>query len=472
MNSSNIFNIRKKNTLVTLMSFLPKRKRLELIRENKRLQKALKVTEVLYRIYSLKKNESIANYDLNDYGEDEYTKREILKSLFETSNLPFFNFIGFDLNSKQEENQSLKKCHDRIINNIERLPPMTEGQILIGSYSWDNTFKIWDIQSEKLLYSLKLPLDDIICGIVPLYDIQTCQDRKKPILIMVITWDKSVITYNLRDSSIYQKKTIDLFGKIMCVLKFNNYLLTSSYENEISVWNIDDLINKEEEIINISSNGSINGNMNPNNVNEPSKKIDNSLKKIFVFQGHKGPIPKIIQYDCKRILSCCWDESVKIWNMEKFTCEETISNIGDKIINITLLKDKNILAAVINDGYVKLINLKTKEVVMQFEGATFVFQLKDQRLITGLHEVELQIVNLCTKKIELIYKTSHKSKISGFIQLDDGRLITCSYDQSIKIHGFVSKKEKSNDAEDFIYSSGKDCLYITYQPKNQKLLNK
>ena len=450
MNSSNIFNIRKKNTLVTLMSFLPKRKRLELIRENKRLQKALKVTEVLYRIYSLKKNEDIANYDLNDYGDDEYTKREILKSLFETSNLPFFNFIGFDLSSKQKENEttSQKVCHSRIINNIERLPPMNENQILIGSYSWDNTFKIWDIQTEKLLHVLELPLDDIICGIVPLYDIQICQNKKQPILMMIITWDKCAITYNLRNNTIYTQKTLDLFGKIMCCLKFNNYLLTSSYENEISVWNIDDLINK------IDSN-------NTNN------KIDNSPKKVFVFQGHKGPIPKIIQYDSKRILSCCWDESVKIWNIEKFSCEETISNIGDKLINMTLLKDKNILAVVMNDGYVKLINLKTREIIMQFEGGCFVYQLKDQRLITGLHETELQIVNLVTKKIELIYKTSHKSKISGFIQLDDGRLITCSYDQTIKIHGFVSKKEKSNDAEDFIYSSGKDCLYITYQPKNK-----
>ena len=448
MNSSNIFNIRKKNTLVTLMSFLPKRKRLELIRENKRLQKALKVTEVLYRIYSLKKNEDIANYDLNDYGDDEYTKREILKSLFETSNLPFFNFIGFDLSSKQKENETnpQKVCHSRIINNIERLPPMNENQILIGSYSWDNTFKIWDIQTEKLLHVLELPLDDIICGIVPLYDIQICQNKKQPILMMIITWDKCAITYNLRNNTIYTQKTLDLFGKIMCCLKFNNYLLTSSYENEISVWNIDDLINK------IDSN-------NTNN------KIDNSPKKVFVFQGHKGPIPKIIQYDSKRILSCCWDESVKIWNIEKFSCEETISNIGDKLINMTLLKDKNILAVVMNDGYVKLINLKTREIIMQFEGGCFVYQLKDQRLITGLHETELQIVNLITKKIELIYKTSHKSKISGFIQLDDGRLVTCSYDQTIKIHGFVSKKEKSNDAEDFIYSSGKDCLYITYQPK-------
>ena len=453
MNSSNLFNIRKKNTLVTLMSYLPKRKRLELIRENKRLQKALKVTEVLYRIYSLKKNENIAHYDLNDYGDDEYTKREILKSLFETNNLPFFNFIGFELSTNKNEKNSHNICHSRIINNIERLPPMSENQILIGSYSWDNTFKIWDINSEKLLHVLKLPLDDIICGIVPLYDIQICKDKKQPILIMIITFDKCAITYNLKNNSIYQIKTLDLFGKIMCCLKFNNYLLTSSYEKEISVWNIDDLKYKEDNKIFD----------NINNI-----KLDDSPKKVFVFKGHKGPIPKIITYDNKRILSCSWDESVKIWNMEKFSCEESITNIGDKIINMTLLKDKIILAVIMNDGYIKLLNLKNKEIIMQFEGGSFVYQLIDQRLITGLHETELQIVNLVNKKIELIYKTSHKSKISGFIQLDDGRLITCSYDQSIKIHGFVSKKEKSSDAEDFIYSSGKDCLYITYQPKNNK----
>ena len=57
MNSSNIFNIRRKSTLITLMSFLPKRRKLELIRENKRLQKALGVKEVLYQIYNIKKSE-------------------------------------------------------------------------------------------------------------------------------------------------------------------------------------------------------------------------------------------------------------------------------------------------------------------------------------------------------------------------------------------------------------------------------
>ena len=108
---------------------------------------------------------------------------------------------------------------------------------------------------------------------------------------------------------------------------------------------------------------------------------------------------------------------------------------------------------------------------MQFEGNYLIYELNDHRL-TILHETELKIINLNIKKVELVYKTSHKSKISGFIQLDDGRLITCSYDRTIKIHGFVSKREKSNDAEDFIYSYWNDCLYITHKSKEKNNLIK
>ena len=193
MNSSNIFNIRKKSTLITLMSFLPKRRKLELIRENKRLQKALGVKEVLYQIYNIKKSEEKLDYDLTNYLRDEYTKREILKALFEICDLQFFNNIGFNLNNPNEENispimnQRKNMCHSKIINNIVRLPPMIEGQILIGSYSWDNIFKIWDITTNTFLHKLKLPLEDIICGVIPLYDIQKYQDKKQQILLVIVT---------------------------------------------------------------------------------------------------------------------------------------------------------------------------------------------------------------------------------------------------------------------------------------------
>ena len=158
----------------------------------------------------------------------------------------------------------------------------------------------------------------------------------------------------------------------MCVLRVNNYVLTSSYESEINVWNINDLINKQKD-------------PELNKINP---------KKVHVFKGHKGPIPKIITYDNKRFLSCGWDESIKMWNLEKFSCEDTISNIGDKLINMNLLKDKITLGVVLNYGDIKLINIKTKEVLMQFEGTYFIYELNDHRLITVLHETEQKIINL------------------------------------------------------------------------------
>ena len=252
----------------------------------------------------------------------------------------------------------------------------------------------------------------------------------------------------------------------MCVLKFNNYLLFSSYESEINVFNLNDLISKSKHP-------------------ELNKLIMNP-KKVFTLKGHKGPIPKIIQYDSKKILSCGWDESIKIWNLDKFICEDTISKIGDKLINMTLLRDKVTLGVVLNYGKINFINLKTKEKIMTFNGDYFIYELNDHRVVTILHETELKIINLNTKKKELLYKTSHNSKISGIIQLEellyktshnskisgiiqlgDGRLITCSYDQTIKIHGFVSKREKSKDAEDFTYKFGDDCLFITYKYNNK-----
>ena len=317
MNTSNIFNIRKKNTLITLVSFLPKIQKLELIRENKRLQKALNIKEVLYQIYNIKKPEyNNSEFDLADYGKDEYTKREILKSFFEICNLPFFNSIGFNIHSGndiQPQNSLSKKnllipekekevCHSKIINNILILPPFTEGQILLGSYSWDNTFKIWDVSQNSLLHNLKLPLEDIIAGVIPLYNIQKCQSGKQPILITIVTWDKSIITYDLRKDSIYLIKNVDLFGKIMCVLRVNNYLLFSSYESEINVFNLSDLTTKPK--------------------NPELNKLKINPKKVFTFKGHKGPIPRIIQYENKKIISCGWDESIKIWNLEKFSCED------------------------------------------------------------------------------------------------------------------------------------------------------
>ena len=146
MNSSNIFNIRMKKTLVTLMSFVPKKRRLQIIQENKRLQNALKVNEIIYQIYSLKNWNIPEEYHLQDCSNDPFTKRQILRSLNDIGNLPFFNNIGFEITG----NNTAK--HDKRICSIVKLPSINKDDVLIGSFSWDNTLKIWNLTSRKLEY--------------------------------------------------------------------------------------------------------------------------------------------------------------------------------------------------------------------------------------------------------------------------------------------------------------------------------
>ncbi len=236
MNSSNIFNIRMKKTLVTLMSFVPKKRRLQIIQENKRLQKALKVHEIIYQIYSLKNWDIPEEYHLQDYTGDEFTKRQILRSLNDIGNLPFFDNIGFEITGKNTAK------HDKRICSIVKLPSIKKDDVLIGSFSWDNTLKIWNLTTRTLEYEFTLPLDDIIIGLIPVYNSESVKNKKNPILIILVTWDKEFIVYNLRTKKIHITRQIQQDGKLMCVIRQNDKLITSSYGKEIRVWDIKEII--------------------------------------------------------------------------------------------------------------------------------------------------------------------------------------------------------------------------------------
>jgi hypothetical protein len=73
------------------------------------------------------------------------------------------------------------------------------------------------------------------------------------------------------------------------------------------------------------------------------------------------------------------------------------------------------------------------------------------------------LFNLENQKIEMIFKSDHKDKISGFLQLNDGKFVTSSYDKTIKVYGFVNKKGKSEDAENYSFTYDNGCLYINYE---------
>ena len=437
MNSSSIFNIKRKKSLNLLMSYLPKMRKLEIVQKNKRLQKALKIKEVLYEIYSLKNSNKSASYSLTEFGDDEYTKREILNSLFEISNLPFFNGIGFTL-----------KGHTKRISSMIKLPPINENDNKIASYSWDCTIKIWDINTQKL--SITLPPvkeDDIICALIPLYNETSLQNKKNPIHLMAVTWDKNIYFYNLQNNKIEHTKTIEQYGKLICAIKSKNYLLTSSYESHIRVWSIPNF-HQSDNILDTL-------------LKKPDEE-EQEFKCVTILSGHSDAVPKMIELSNGKIASCSWDKTIRIWNLDNFSCDIVIDSYKEKWLTMIELTDKRI-ATVSLDGFVKITNIEKKECDFEFEGNDFIYQLEDGRIVTGRGEETFQIVNINTKKAELVFKTSHQDNISSFLQIEDGRVITSSFDKTINVYGFVTKKELIYDAYDYDYNFDNECLFITHK---------
>ena len=121
------------------------------------------------------------------------------------------------------------------------------------------------------------------------------------------------------------------------------------------------------------------------------------------------------------------------------------------------------IGAVTLDGNGYILNIKNKTVDLHFEAHDYLYQIKDGRIITGMNEGEFMLFNLENQKIEMIFKSNHKDKISGFLQLNDGKFVTSSFDKTIKVYGFVNKKEISEDAEDYSFTYDNGCLYIAYE---------
>ena len=226
MNPTNIFNLKRKKILVLVMSFIPKKRILQIIKKNKRLQKLLKISPTLYEIYSLKNVNHPFTYKLQNYGNDEFLKKELLFSLFEIANLQFFENIGFEIKNTN------KDSHKKRISNIVKLPSFIDNDVLIASFSWDNSLKIWNLTKKTLQVNFTLPIDDIIIQVIPLYDKKIVADKKKPIKIMIITWDKDIIIHNLRNNEVFATRKIEQAGKLITAIRVNRLLCTSSYEKE------------------------------------------------------------------------------------------------------------------------------------------------------------------------------------------------------------------------------------------------
>jgi len=256
----------------------------------------------------------------------------------------------------------------------------------------------------------------------------------------------------------------NFFDSINNKMIINNYLISSSWDTTIKVWNLQTLKciatlkGHKNRIKNILIFDSFNKLI--------SSSLDNTIKIwdlqtfkcIATLEGHKNNINNIkienINFDNKIInilISSSLDKTIKIWDLQTFKCIATLQGHISGINNILTFNDKiidniknNIVDTLISsaDNIIKIWNLQTFECVATLEDHKNLINkilIKNNILISCSYDKTIKIWSL--KNFECIATLQgHKESVNIILVGNDNSLISCSWDKTIKIWDLQSFK--------------------------------
>ena len=213
-------------------------------------------------------------------------------------------------------------------------------------------------------------------------------------------------------------------------------------------------------------------------------------KKNFKFNtkienAHISTIYKVIYYLKDKLISCSKDSTIKIWQEYKYKFYQNLTTIKagyDETNSILLIEDKNILItgglqgttiwnlidfstiAYFDETYCGswnvlcridedkfIVNNKTdnslilisitekknlKEIDHSFDSWGINFIQNKGLLLVGGDSKDIIIYRNDDYKIFQIIKEAHESSILGFVQLNNGKIISYGYDNVIKVWSF------------------------------------
>jgi len=158
--------------------------------------------------------------------------------------------------------------------------------------------------------------------------------------------------------------------------------------------------------------------------------IKGKNKKIFS-EKHNDVIRRLLLLKDGRIASICIDGELKIWSI-KGTCERTIKANADCAL-IQLENEKLCISCL--DFSLKIINLKGKEKKL-FKGhentVIQIIELGNNKLVSSSFDKTIKIWD--KKKGKLLKNlTGHTETVREIIRLKDDRIVSTSFDKSIRI---------------------------------------
>jgi WD40 repeat protein len=315
---------------------------------------------------------------------------------------------------EDEANQS-DDSQDVIILDIhenadETLPAENEdeqadkSQLELISCSWDNSVKVWDIQTGVCIKTYTGFSKDLQC-------LEILNASK-----FVCGYENSnIIVWNLEKGECL--RTVGHRHEVCCLKSIGGNLLASGSKKEIKLWNIDSgfciktlaahtsWVNCLE--VDLNRNWLISGSQDskikvwdykdftlvktlsghddgikcikvlPNDLLATGS-CDKSIllwnmvsgKCLQTFNGHNGWIWALeFRLEKNQLISCSYDRTIKFWCLTKFLCVKTIRGHKDSVNNVKLI-DKNKLVTCSDDLTIKIWDLKTNRCLKTLEGHT------------------------------------------------------------------------------------------------------
>jgi hypothetical protein len=162
--------------------------------------------------------------------------------------------------------------------------------------------------------------------------------------------------------------------------------------------------------------------------------------RVITLKGHTGAIYCIKQLDDGRLVSCSGDGMIKVWDLNRNKCVATFQQGNDEIVHIEELGDG--LLAFYSDYYGETVwvwvwdfnsyrCVATYHQQLFFSSGVITLTLNDGHRVSGAFDSKVRIFP--SSDAECIGSCEHEGSVRCIQQLSDGRIASCSDDETIKL---------------------------------------
>jgi WD40 repeat protein len=304
----------------------------------------------------------------------------------------------------------------------------------IASGSDDNTIKIWDSSTGKLIRTLTGHSSSVL-------SVAFSSDGKT---VASGSWDNTIKIWDSSTGKLIRTLTGHSQGVLSVAFSSDGKIASGSEDNTIKIWDsstgkvIPTLKGHSESVSSVafSSDGKT---VASGSYDSTIKIWDSSTGKLIrTLTGHsQGVLSVAFSSDGKTVASGSWDNTIKIWDSSTGKLIRTLTGYSQGVLSVAFSSDGKI-ASGSEDNTIKIWDSSTGKVIPTLKGhssivSSVAFSSDGKTVASGSADNTIKIWDSSTGKL-IRTLTGHSSSVNSVAFSSDGKTVASgSDDNSIKI---------------------------------------